>query len=147
MEDTATHIYALALAISTFGKRVLEIGGGMYSTSIIHAMAGEKAMTIENNPEWIKNITPLIIGELKISTDIVEDAFVQSLKQWDVVFIDCYHAEDRISCADFFLDKTCIVAHDTERDYWKELIGKAKYKRHFDFIMPRTSWLSNAVKM
>lgn len=119
----------------------------MYSTAIIHALGKENAMTLEDDPQWIDILKPVVIGRLKLSNDIVADAFVQSLTKWDVVFIDCYSQKDRLDCAEYFLDRACIVAHDTEAAYWRPFMKKAKYKRHFDFIAPMTSWLSNVVKM
>ena len=146
MEDCATHIAPLALAIKRFGGRVLEIGCGWYSTQLIHAMS-DCAITLENDSSWYQKLRPSIGGQFYHIKDIPATVRNMAEKQkFDVVFVDCYEGIDRVECSKLFLDlPCCIVAHDTERPYWSELLASIKYKRHFKILTPNTSWLSNVL--
>lgn len=142
----STHVAALAYAINKYGKRILECGCGWYSTPMIYTIS-DCALSIEENPDYVRPFEKLCPGKIIHSPWVVDEAFRLATKQeWDVVFIDCHNWVDRVLIATFFLNrKTCIVAHDTEADYWKPLLLTVKYQRHFDLMSPRTSLLSNVI--
>lgn len=143
----ATHFYALALAIQTYGKRVLEVGAGWYSTPLIHSLS-DQALSIENDPDYIRPFETLCPGRMILTGNVAAEVLRQADHDWDVVFVDCEKASDRLLTAQLFLNrKTCIVAHDTEMDYWQKLIACAAYKRHFRLMTPHTSFISNVLKV
>lgn len=126
-----------------YGKRVLEIGCGWYSTPLLRAMSSQ-VTTIETDGEWASKFQKLTQGSMHVVPDIRAGAEVFSSFQWDVVFVDCDPVDQRVSCVELFLNRRCcVVAHDTEATNYSALIPKIKYVRHYDFIMPRTSHLSN----
>jgi len=60
--------------------------------------------------------------------------------------VDCDPVSARAQCVSTFLNKPCcVVAHDSEVGNYRELLKTIKFVRHFDFIMPRTSHLSNTL--
>lgn len=141
----STHMAPLALAIQKFGRRVLEIGSGWYSTPMVHLLS-DHALTLETDPAWASRFVPICNGKIKTTSTLVQDAMALSDQEWDVVFIDCESGLDRVNCARIFLEKRCcVVGHDTEWAYWSELLSTVRFVRHFDFMMPRTSFMSNAI--
>ena len=146
MENDATHIFPLVLAIKTFGPMVLEVGCGWYSTPIVHAMS-HQSITIENDPEWHGRLQRIAPDRILCVPNVVSAANkLATERKFNVVFIDCYNGEDRVSVAKLFLDfKCCIVAHDTERSYWNSILSIAKFHKRFDLFVPNTSWISNVL--
>lgn len=144
-DSWSTHFPALALAIHKYGPRVLEIGCGWYSTPLIYTMS-DCALSIEDNPDYVRPFETLCPGRIIHHQHVVAEAFRQASRPWDVVFIDCHDANDRLIIACFFLNRpVCIVAHDTEAPYWQPLLKNVKYQRHFRFMTPNTSFLSNVI--
>lgn len=141
----STHLPALAAAVHRFGNRVLEVGCGWYSTPLLHAMS-PNVVTLETDAQWASKFKRVAGDKLLIATDILESVKAWSVHPWDVVFVDCDPVSARASCVELFLDmRCCVVAHDTEVNNYTALLKRIKYQRHFDFIMPRTSWLSNVL--
>lgn len=141
----STHLPALALAVMNFGKRVLEVGCGWYSTPLLYTLT-QTVVTIETDAAWASKFTGITDGNIKVVPDIRAAAEVFSVFPFDVVFVDCDPVSQRVPCVSLFLDKPCcVVAHDTEAANYSVLLPMVKYVRHFDFIMPRTSFLSNVM--
>lgn len=141
----STHIPALALAVHRFGPRVLEIGCGWYSTPLLHTMSNQ-VQTIETDEIWAKKFNSVTNGKLTMVPDVLGGASAFCEFPWDVVFVDCDPVSLRVACVELFLNrKCCVVAHDTEAPNYAPLLPTVKYVRHFDFNLPRTSFLSNTV--
>lgn len=141
----STHIPALALAVSKYGKRVLEIGAGWYSTPLLHTLS-DSVVTLETDQAWASKFYSISKESLHVVPDMLSAAEMFSVFPWDVVFVDCDPVSQRAGCVKLFLDKPCcVVAHDTEADNYRSLLKSVKFLRHFDFIMPRTSHLSNVI--
>lgn len=149
MDDAATHIPALVEAIERYGKCVLEIGVGCYSTTVIAGLCpAERVIHLDSHAGWMKFLEPIIAGgNTAVARDIVAAAIgLKDVLPWNVVFIDCEKGEDRAAIAKAYLDvRCCIVAHDTERDYWADVIRIARYQRHFRTVKPNTSFFSNTL--
>lgn len=143
----STHYPYLAHAINKYGKRVLEIGCGWYSTPLVHTMS-DSALSIEDNPDYVRPFETLCPGKIIHHEHVVAEAFRQASNPWDVVFIDCRDPDDRLLITCFFLNRpVCIVAHDTEAGYWQPLLKNVKYHRHFNLMVPHTSFLSNIIEV
>lgn len=141
----STHVPALALAVSLYGPRVLEIGCGWYSTPLLHSISSE-VVTLENNSEWAEKFKAIAIDKIRVVPDMVAAAYAFSACVWDVVFVDCEPVPDRGPIVEMFLGKgCCVVAHDTEATPYLELLTRIKYQRHFNFFVPKTSFLSNVL--
>lgn len=141
----STHLPALALAVMRYGRRVLEIGCGWYSTPMLYTMS-HTVETLETDYAWASKFFHLTNGHLHVVPDIEDGAMMFSDFPWDVVFVDCDPVWQREPCVRLFLDKPCcVVAHDTEAPPYPDLLPSIRYQRHFDFVMPRTSFLSNVL--
>lgn len=141
----SSHVPALALAVQSYGCRVLEIGAGWYSTPLLHLLSPH-VLTLETDPTWAKRFAAVAHDQILLVPDLISAVREQLSRTWDVVFLDSEHGADRVACADLFLDQPCcIVGHDTEWAYWSPILAKVKYTRHFDFMMPRTSFMSNVL--
>jgi len=141
----STHIPALASAVMKYGKRVLEIGCGWYSTPLLHALS-DSVTTLETDASWASKFRRITGDKLHIVPNIIAGVEMFRETPWDVVFVDCDPVSARAQCVATFLNKPCcVVAHDSEVENYRELLKTIKFVRHFDFIMPRTSHLSNAL--
>jgi len=141
----STHIPALAAAVMKYGKRVLEIGCGWYSTPLLHTLS-DSVTTLETDANWASKFQRITGDKLHIIPDMLAGVKRFSETPWDVVFVDCDPVSARAQCVSTFLNKPCcVVAHDSEVGNYRELLKTIKFVRHFDFIMPRTSHLSNTL--
>lgn len=141
----STHLPALASAVHTYGDRVLEIGAGWYSTPLLRAMS-KNVITLENDAAWAERFQCLCNGSLYVVKNLILAVENLSAQPWDVVFVDCEGNDMRRRFVELFLNEPiCIVAHDTQEDHYKPLLSTIKYQKHFAFIMPRTSHLSNVL--
>lgn len=141
----STHVPALAAAVHRFGDHVLEIGAGWYSTPLLHAMS-RNVRTVETSQEWVDKFKPIAPDQIHVVPDLMAAAKLLAEMKWDVVFVDCEGNHFRLWITDLFLEKECcVVAHDTQEDYWKPTLERVRYIRHFDFTLPRTSYLSNVL--
>ena len=140
----STHLPALATAVHLYGGNVLEIGCGWYSTPLLYAMS-KNVLTIETDPVWAKKFESITKDHLLLVDNLVE-TIEDLVGQWNVIFVDCEGNDLRRRCVELFINsKCCIVAHDTQEAHYQTLVRKVKYQRHYDFIMPRTSHLSNVL--
>lgn len=106
-------------------------------------------MTVEHDPVWSKKFESITDGHLAVVPSLIFAVEILADLEgnpFDVVFVDCEGNDLRRRCVELFLNrKCCIVAHDTQEDHYQALLAKVKYVRHFNFIMPRTSYLSNVL--
>lgn len=146
IDPAGTHLGPLAKAIAKFGRRVLEVGCGWYSTPVIHCMS-EYALSVENNRTWYDELQSFNPSRILFAQDLVTKvAELATQNVFDVVFLDAYEGADRVACARLFLDlPCCIVGHDTERSYWQPILESARFQRHFKTLSPYTSWFSNVL--
>ncbi len=141
----STHIPALATAVMRYGLRVLEIGCGWYSTPLLHAMS-KQVITLETDPQWATKFESVAGKQIHVAPDIAAAAKAWACHTWDVVFVDCDPVSARVSCVELFLgQRCCVVAHDTEVDNYAALLPTVRFVKHFNFILPRTSFLSNVL--
>lgn len=145
MDPWSTHLPALALAVKRYGDRVLEIGCGWYSTPLLYTMS-DSVHTLETDSQWAAHFRRLTNGHIQVVPDIRGGAEMMAIFEWDVVFVDCDPVDQRVACVELFLNRhCCIVCHDSEAPNYQSLFPTVKYLRHFDFVMPRTSYLSNVL--
>lgn len=137
---------------------VLELGGGVFSTPVLHWMCETKRrnlLTIENDRKWIKFLQQYYQTDhhkfLYVEDwDQAEDAIN---KEWDVVLVDHSPSERRIEEIKKLANKAkFIVAHDS--DPWKDkayrystIYPLFKYKYNFDEVDHNTVLLSNFVDL
>ena len=145
----STHMPMLIKAVQASRGTVVEVGGGVFSTPLLHWLckeAGRKLITYENEPQFFA-----------FSHEFQSHLHsVRLIKDWDemdfkshcgVVFID-HHPEFRrgLDAIRFKDSADFIVMHDTERpdkynynEVWKHF----KYVHHYKDCRPWTSVVSN----
>lgn len=150
-----THQPALIAAVAAARPGpVLEIGAGLYSTPLLHALCaatGRHLTTIDGDPNWIECFNSLRSrshGLLSVDawdsaievTDVVAD--------WAVIFIDHAPAERRVVEIDRLANRCqLMVVHDSEHPLYNYEPSFAKFKYRFDYkrLCPWTTILSNTV--
>lgn len=129
-------------------KAVLEVGGGPFSTPILHwicKLQGRKLVTYENEPTFYKLCKRFQSGLHSIR--FIEDWDKMDFKtHWGMVFIDHHPSERRVVDVVNFKDKAdYIVIHDTNRAKYYFEPGFAQFKYRYDWkdCKPYTSVVSN----
>lgn len=110
----ATHIPLLTDVMVSFGpKRILETGSGLYSTGFFLSFNIDRLVSVENNPDWVKDWK-----DLRHDLELVEGRVVDHLPDlaaFDLIFIDDDPVDARVKTVDFVLaNASCpVVIHDT----------------------------------
>lgn len=119
----STHIPVLAWALANTRGPILELGTGLYSTPLIHAMAGQRrVLSLESNSKWFELASAFAHGRHQVrrvsETWPDDDAAFDSW--WGLVFVDQYPPEARGACIARLRDRAdMIVVHDSELvDYY-----------------------------
>jgi hypothetical protein len=141
MDPYSTHLPALKNAIIKLGGPVLELGSGHFSTPAIRELTND-VITIETIKSWADQMSR-DYNDIVYLEDYKNDVQEYLKKDWNVVFVDLYTAEQRTWITPLLENAKCIVCHDTENDYWTETISKFKYVKHFTDLVPHTSYVSN----
>ena len=141
----STHLPALARAVHKLGGPVLELGAGWYSTPMIRALCDD-VTTLENYGNWVSELSG-VCGNSKIiqTQDFYRDTLPYLKKPWQIVFVDCDTAEQRVWAVSQLSNTVCIVGHDTENSYWAPCLAQFKYVKHWKFQTPHTSYMSNVL--
>lgn len=145
----STHMTMLMKAVRVSGGTVVEVGGGIFSTPLLHWMCkemGRRLISYENDPEFFR-----LMHEFQS-----RDHSVRFIENWDdmdfkshrgVVFIDHHPEARRGADAIRFKDSAdFIVLHDTERPekYGYDAVWQHfKYVYHWKDCRPWTSVVSN----
>lgn len=145
----STHMPMLIKTVLISKGDVLEIGGGVFSTPLLHwlcKLQGRRLVTYENDPttyEFVRQFQSHIHSVRWIDNWDEMDF----KKHWGVVFIDHHPEPRRAVDAINFKDKAdYIVMHDTEKPHkygydgvWEHF----KYVHHWKDCRPWTSVVSN----
>ena len=146
-----SHLPVLVRALKVTSGPVVELGAGMYSTPILHALCeaeGRRLVTYENAPEyyeWALRYQSSLHDVCKV--DVWADVDLASVN-WAVAFVD--HAPNgtrwqemlRLTHAEY------VVAHDSNRGWRRKYnYDKAyplfKYQKQYREKHPNTVVLSN----
>lgn len=149
VKNWSTHNAMLIRAMLVSKGDVVEVGGGLYSTPLLHWMCknmGRKLITYENDPLFAR----MARGFKSDFHQIIE------IKSWDemdfkthrgLVFIDHHPNERRVQDVINFKDSAdYIVIHDTqdeEKHKWSLGWGHFKYRFDWKDCKPWTSVVSN----
>jgi len=160
MEHSVIDSYATALPVLFTCLRyssgdILEFGGGLYSTPLIHAFAigGRYARTVENDPIWAQFLATIIC---KVSNTVSHELWATDYgvtpvddHRWGVVFID--HVADRraleIERVRPYAD--LIIAHDTDdAGYCMEpILSTFPYRFDYKGLTPHTTVVSDKISL
>lgn len=118
-----SHLVPLLLAVMRTTGDVLELGLGVSSTPVLHALCqlqGRRLVTIENNREWFS------IGE-RYASDFHQVLYVPEWadapieRPWSVALVDHSPDERRAIELERLAPHTeILIAHDANRRYWKQ---------------------------
>lgn len=159
-QDTyATHQKYLLEAVKQTTGKVLELGAGEGSTRVLHelckALTGKQLLqdggarllvTIDNSADWIGKFLSLKDDghRFEHNPDPASSMWLVN-HQWGVVFVDHAPGETRAKAVERVRNKAdYIVVHDTEDCGYQiyDLLESFKYKRHFRYMRPWTSVVS-----
>lgn len=152
VKNWTTHMTMLLKVLDNSTGDVLEIGGGPFSTPLLHWMCklqGRKLVTYENDPTYYQ----LCRG---FQSNLHRVRFIENwddikLEHWGVIFID--HHPDKRRVVDLLKFKdhaNYLVMHDTEKEEKYELkkaYPKFKYIYTWKGCKPWTSVFSNINKL
>jgi hypothetical protein len=152
-KNYTTHIPMLLKAVQMTDGAVLELGGGLFSTPLLHWLCSEsrrKLITYESNRDFEKFLRTFFSRTHRII--FIDDWYKIDLRgHWSVAFIDHSRGNEGVEgrkkdalrlkdIADF------IVLHDTnEKEYVrdKKFWSNFKYIYHWTWCTPNTSIVSN----
>ena len=156
-KDAGTHIPTLLKVIPLTTGDVCEVGGGFFSTPILHWLCqGRKLVTYEQDPDYYHMVKKFQTYNHRIRK--VEDwNEVDYNRHWGVVFID--HSigrkpnEKGLQRGDSvikFTNADVIILHDTEPEvahkyHYNLVFPKFKYRLDWNQCKPFTSVLSNVI--
>ena len=151
-----SHLPVLTKILMMTSGPVLELGGGLFSTPVLHWLCinqNRKLITYEDSKEYFDLLTSFNYENHEVI--FVEDwDKIDIDKKWDVAFIDhrgfgngLRRGKDAIRLAKL---ANYVILHDTcgrdEKKYgYREAYKHFKYKNQYNKYRPRTSVLSNFV--
>ena len=144
-----THIPLLIKTVQISEGPVLEIGGGPYSTPILHWLCkdmGRMLYTYENDIDYFR-YCKTFQSKLHVVRFIEDWDKLKANRHWGVVFIDHHPCDQRAIDAIKFKDHAdYVVIHDTDRDvkYGMDKVWpNFKYRYDWQLSKPYTSVVSN----
>ena len=148
MKNWTTHMPMLLEVLLNSEGDVMEIGGGTYSTPLLHWLCkiqGRRLVTYENDPIFYKLESRFKSKNHSIRFIKNWDDIPQ--RRWGVIFIDHHPSERRIidlikfkDCADY------LIFHDAERNdkyEWSQAESHFKYQYIDKSCKPWTGVVSN----
>jgi len=156
-----THIPAMVLAVELYPGKVLELGIGYFSTSILHNLRPEYLLSVESSPGWVARFVNLQDDKHKFRHVVDYDKLFDTIGlDWDVVLVDHSPYNQRfIDLARLKGHSKIFVVHDTNEDAFvnevnkeeleaiRELMTSFKYRLDFNHIFPHTAILSDEIDM
>lgn len=149
-----THVPALAAAVAAArAGSVLELGVGMYSTPLLHAMCAavrRPLVSLDDNLEWIAKVETLRSPGHRIGLVPSWNECLDWLPQygnWAVIFVDHWTetGQERLRSIDVMADRCeLMVVHDAEHSVYGDFLNqrfldRAAYTR----MLPWTAIVSN----
>ena len=149
VKNWTTHFIMLIQVLEMSEGSVLEVGGGIFSTPLLHwlcKMQNRKLVTYENDPEYYKVCRGFQSSGHKVR--FIENWDDMDFKtHWGMVFIDHHPDERRVVDILNFKDKAdYIVIHDTEKETkygFPKAWGQFKYRYTWKKSKPWTTVVSN----
>ena len=147
-----SHVLVLLPCLQLTDGPVLELGGGVYSTSLLSLYSQSRfCRTIETNMFWYEKIrsffppsseiTGLRGHEILYAEDY--ETALTSDHRWEIILID-----QEASCRTESIKrlKDCcriMIIHDTERPSLEEAMQDFRYRLDVRTVLPNTSIVSN----
>ena len=148
-----SHVLVLLPCLQLTDGPVLELGGGIYSTSLLSLYSQSRfCRTVETNSFWFQKIKAFFPVSPKITNqrgheilhaESYHDAVIDD-HNWDIVFID-----QKASCRTESITRLknrcrIMIVHDTERPALCESTLNFRYRLDVKKVLPNTSVLSDS---
>jgi len=142
----ATHLPLLAACVASSGGPVLELGCGLYSTPVLHALClGRTLLSVESDPEWYALFKHFESDNHHI---ILSKELPELPGPWSVVLIDQRPAKARAPSIIRLREKTeLFVIHDTEDQLYEyePVLSTFKHRIEWQRYTPWTSVVSDTI--
>jgi len=149
IDPYATHLPLLVACVSNTEGPVLELGCGLYSTPVLHALCHKRPLvTVELDPVWFAEFKGFSSQNHHVI--LVEDLSEIPDYHWSVVLVDQQPAAARVPSIKRYREKAeLIVAHDTEHRLYgyEEVLPTFNYRVEWKRYAPWTSVVSDTVKL
>lgn len=150
MDGYATHLEALGWALGQTHGPVLELGGGWYSTPVLHGWGvaqGREIMTCESDPEFRAELGRLWRTSAHVFVPPGPDGIhpADGTRVWSVVLVDHGEGGRRAESVRHYLPRAqLLVVHDSEPERAHLYPGLAEeLERHrcqrLDRVRPHTT--------
>jgi hypothetical protein len=143
-----THIPVLIKCLEKTKGPVLELGLGISSTPLLHALCEDQdryLMSLDNDPTFIKMFD-------KYNTDrhpiLMIDNWTIASGAWDVVLVDSKPESSRSELIKLHANSEYIIIHDSEPEHnelyhYDEIYPRFKYRYDYTKTKVHTTVLSN----
>jgi hypothetical protein len=149
----ASHEPVLAACVTFSRGDIIEIGGGMYSTPLLHYLAkatGRNLVTVETCPAWAERLKVYARPFHRVFSSFEAAAAVLQSVPFGMAFVDG-HENERAGAIRGLLHVPWVIVHDTEACHLSQYPGLAEalamFNRRVDIRIPefnnQTSVLSN----
>lgn len=157
IDSWATHLPMLVRCVAYHRGPILEMGCGLYSTPVLHAMSHGLQVpltSIERNPEWGKPFTKYVSPLHDVIIDNTPNKHLQSLldhgEYFHVALVDHSPAVLRAQAVKMLANKCdLIVCHDSEHrlyDY-EDVLSEFEHRVEWREYAPWTTVVSNTMDL
>lgn len=147
----SSHYAVLVKAMEICDGPILELGIGLFSTSLLHWLCleqGKKLVSYEDNPFYLKICRDFRDNFHKVLLIDNWDAIDIENTHWGMAFIDHRHERRLIDARRIAHNADYVICHDTQESERKvygynQLFPEFKYIYHYTKASPNTTVLSN----
>ncbi len=147
IDPWGTHLPLLVRCVAKTKGAVLELGCGLYSTPVLHALCHDRDLTsVETNQEWARRFFHYRSKNHKI---IIDDS-VDLTRKYSVALVDQSPAHERAKAVEALKDNTdLIVCHDSEHRLYnlEPALADFKYRVEWKRYAPWTTVVSNTIDL
>lgn len=153
IDQYATHLPLLATCLAGTDGPVLELGGGWYSTPLIHALCPRRrVVTLEHDAAMAAWLAERFAGDSHVVRHVPDwDAAEEpDWNGWELAFIDHAPAERRkTELARLRGNADIIVIHDSDVGFYGLEPEMARFAHRVDYTLlwPHTTALSDLPKL
>lgn len=153
IDEYATHIPLFAACLAGTSGPVLELGGGWYSTPLIHALCRDRrVVTLESDPELAARLAAAFANGRHTVRHVSDWAAAEEpdWEDWELAFIDHAPAERRrLELARLRGNADIIVVHDSDVPFYGLEPELARFTHRVDYVLiwPHTTAVSDLDKL
>jgi len=146
----ATHLPLLAACVANTSGPVIELGCGLYSTPLLHALCLNRLLlSLESDSEWIKRFQHLASAMHRV-VHVIDWAAAPLDGQWSVALIDQQPAAARVRSIERLRGHVDLfIVHDTEHRLYcyEQVLTTFPYRIESQRNPPWTSVVSDTQRL